>query len=399
MPTYSYIVIDDKGKRLQGRIEKDNLQDAKKYLKNQNYDLIEITKKIQLDFFNGNRKLSDKELAVIAKQLYFTYKSGLSIIEGLDLIINGFNKKIFIKSKFIKIRDDILRGMSIADSFDAQKIFPSFFINFIRVGQESGEMDSTFSYLHYYYEKSKKYNEEIKNMFVYPTIVLIALLVSFVLISVFFLPNYLNIFRNSGLETPTALRFLHKTNLFFSENFIFVWLALLMFVLAVRKFFKSKRGIKIIDRFLVKNFLSRKVYLKLLNYRFSNALKLLYDSGVPIVKSIEILKGVVNNTYLDNDLDEITLRINQGNNLSESLERYKYFDAYLLSFVKSGEVSGSLSQSLETASDFLKDELDITMEKLNKLIEPTVNIILGILIFLLMMAVVLPSISLGTQMM
>ena len=129
--------------------------------------------------------------------------------------------------------------------------------------------------------------------------------------------------------------------------------------------------------------------------RFSNTLSILTRSGIPLVDSMKIASEVVANKALQTDLREATQDVVEGKSLRESLESISYFPPMMMHMIGSGEQSGELDRMLERIADYQQAEVERLVSTLVKLFEPAMMIIMGGTVLFIVMAVLLPILSMN----
>lgn len=389
---YKYKIINENNTILKGKLLSHSIEEAFIFLKNKNYLVICIKKMIIYSYFNNlfsNKCLNKKDLLITTDKFYYIFSSPMTISQGLVLMTKDIkNKKL--KNVFSNINECISKGMTVSNSFDKQSCFPEFYIQMLKVGDATGRFAIIFNQLSNYYEKTLSTESELKTSMIYPMLVFVmmTLVIAFALIKI--IPMYSNMYKSMGAKLPLPTVILVSISNLIINNTIICILILIFLVVIILLFTKTKTYKKLKDLFFTKVFFIRKVYLKLINYRISSVLAILNDSGINIIESITILRNIVENDLIKKDLDIVIINIKNGRKLSDSFISSPYFDLMFVSLLRVGEESGYITESLNKCSEYLNSELVAINKRINKLIEPSITIILGIIIFLLILAIMSP---------
>lgn len=398
MPVFEYIALDKKNKKITGEIKKENKQKAIQHLKANSLIIIKINRKIFLktdikDIILKNKKITKTDMSWFCRQMSFMILSGMSISNCLETILGQTkNKKLEITIR--SVNEEVLKGESLNKSMEKTKEFSVFLTNMIKVGELTSSLDGIFLKMAIYYEKQNKYEQEIKGAMIYPTIVSIMMFFVIVVAVVFVVPNYSNIFFESGIELPLPTKILIALSSFIVKYIylimFFTILAIIAFVLLLRteKFNYYK------DYFLLNFPFIKFINIKTINYKFSTVLNIMIGSGVSITESLNVASVVIDNKIMTIEMKNVISKIEQGKTLSTSIKECKYFDVMIYSMLKIGEETGFISKTMETCSDYFQFEMDILIVKLNKLIEPIITIVLGLILGFIMLAIMLPTFEL-----
>ena len=395
MPLFYYRAVNREGGVQSGRAKMENEASVIEFLRADGLLPVEIKK---LGFFKGNfdilnQKLNANDASVFLSQAAFALKAGLGITGTLK-IIQGQTKSPCLRKTLPEMIADIEAGGSLSEGFKRHKGFPAIFSGMAEVGEKTGRLPDVFLKLSHFYEAEAKIKEEIKKAMIYPVVVSIAMLFVIVVSVVFVLPGYARMFNLSGAELPFPTRILLDISAFISKNHILLLLILCIIIIGLAVFFNLKAGRKFIGSCLLNIPLISGIYKKTMNMRFSYVLGILSDSGVDTLSSLDIINLVLGNKALEPVIDNIRLEIEKGGSLSAAVSKIKYFDPIMAGMLTVGEQTGRLPETVSRASEFLQVDLYRMTGNLNKLVEPLITIVLGLVLAFVMLAVMLPSFSL-----
>lgn len=337
----------------------------------------------------SNQKIKSKELKVLCKQMSILLKSGCEITRILNILHEQSNKKL--KRAIGEVSINIQNGNNITESFEKINLFSSFFINMIRAGELSGNLDKIMSDLAKYYESEEKLKSKIINISIYPIILIIMSIISGFFILVFIIPNFEMIFEANGINPPLLTKILIGISAFVREKYLYIFFIPLISILLSCYLIKYNAKVKYIkDKLKLKIPFTNQMIILLITTRFCKTLNILVESGVQIVDAIDISSKVIDNDFVYDKLSISREYIMRGNNISYSINKSGIFSNSFISMLKIGEESGSLDDTLSVANDFYSEELNIKIEKTMKLAEPIVTVAIGLVIGLFIIAMVIP---------
>ena len=337
----------------------------------------------------SNQKIKSKELKVLCKQMSILLKSGCEITRILHILHGQSNKKL--KRAIEEVSINIQNGNNITESFEKTNLFSSFFINMIRAGELSGNLDKIMNDLAKYYESEENLKSKIVNISIYPIILILMSMISGFFILVFIIPNFEMIFEANGINPPLLTKILIGTSVFVREKYLYMILISLISILSIYYLIKYNSRAKYIkDKLKLKMPFINQMMILLVTTRFCRALNILVESGVQIVDAIDISSRVVDNILVYEKLSISRDYIKRGNGISYSISKSEVFSNSFISMLKIGEESGSLDDTLSVTNDFYSEELNIKIEKTMKLAEPIVTVVIGLVIGLFIIAMVIP---------
>ena len=341
---------------------------------------------------NRSRKMKDNETKLLCRQISGMLKSGCNIITVFDTIIESSDLKISYILSIVK--KGILNGKNLTEAFAISNAFPNFFIKMVYAGERSGEIDYVFEKLAQYYEREDRVKSKLFNVSIYPIILLIVLFIASNIIFVFAIPDFIAAFDFDGLELPLLSRIVFKISNLLRKNAILIYLIIFSTIFIFIRTIKSSISFKIwIDEKKFKKIKIKKISELILSERVSRVLFILLGSGIHITEAMDIAIETISNSYAERKLKIAAKNIEEGNSLSISFQSIDIFPKSFISMIRSGEESGNFDKSLEESSIYYRDELDKQIDRFIRLIEPTMIIIMGLVIALGMISVVYPMVS------
>lgn len=383
---YKCIVYDDENNRRILRLNVDNEDELYSYADKNKFKVVDI--KERKPFFKG-RKLKNKDVKVFSKEMSILLKSGCEISKILRILIEESNDKVRVVLK--EILRNIEKGNSIKSSFENTKAFSNFYISMIEAGELSGNLDDVMDKLATYYDKENKLKNKITSILIYPAILIITMIISFVFILIFLIPNFEDIYADNNIETPGLTKILICLSHLLRDYLPLIIMGNLVLIGGLIYLKKNSNKFNEMINKLIFKLPVVSTYMKLIiSNKFIKALAILISSGVQIVDSIEISAKVMSNDYIYEKICKSNEFIKKGNSIGDSLKTVEELPSLLLSMISIGEESGRLDTVLDTVTDYYENELDSKLEIGTKYFENFITLLIGILVGVVVISMMIP---------
>ncbi len=340
-------------------------------------------------------KVSRKELAVFTRQFATMIDAGLPLVQCLDILgmqqeNQGFKKVI------LKVKEDVESGSTFADALGKHPaVFDELFVNLVSAGEVGGILDTILARLAAYIEKAMKLAKQIKSAMVYPSTILgVALIVTVVLL-LYVIPIFGDMFRDFGQKLPPATLFVLALSDYTRKYFLVLVVLLVLLVLGFRWYYRQEQGRRRIDRLFLRVPIFGDLVRKIAVARFARTLGTMVSSGVPILESMDIVAKSAGNKIIEEAVVKARVSISEGKTISEPLADSKVFPVMVTQMVSVGEATGALDAMLNKIADFYDDEVDAAVAAMTSLLEPMLMIFLGVVIGGLVIAMYLPIFKLA----
>ncbi|WP_434798140.1 type II secretion system F family protein [Terrisporobacter vanillatitrophus] len=383
---YKCIIYDEENNRKVLKLNIDSEDEIYSYADKNRFKVVDI--KEMKSFFKG-RRLKNKDLKIFSKEMSILLKSGCEISKILRTLINESNDRVRIVLR--KILGDIERGSSIKESFENTKAFSNFYISMIAAGEMSGNLDDVMDKLAIYYDKENKLRNKIISILIYPTILIITMIISFIFILLFLIPNFEDIYADNNMKTPGLTKILIFLSHLFRDDLLLIIIGNLVLIGGL--IYLKKNSDKFNERInsLIFKLPIVKTYIKLIiTNKFIKALSILISSGVQIVDSIETSAKVMSNEYIYLKICKANDFIKRGNSIGDSLKTVEELPSLLLSMITIGEESGKLDTVLNTVTEYYENELDSKLEIGTKYFENFITLFIGVAVGIIVISMMVP---------
>lgn len=398
MNTYKYKATPiGGGKSVSGVIEAYSEYEAVAQIKAQSLlveKITEMTEKegVHVDL-NEPLWVSDKTLALTASQFAIMLRAGLPMGRVVKLIADQTSDKL-MKKILTACADDVAAGYSLAQSLEKNgKKIPAAFIETIRAGEESGALETCFTRLKTYYEKSNRVKRKVKSALTYPIILIILSVVVVGVVMVVLVPSMIGMFKDMNAELPLPTKILMAISDFFVGWWPVVFGGIALLIIIYKLWRKTPSGALTMGRVGLKAPVIGKIGTMNAASQFANTLCVLLTAGLPITQVITIISRVMDNAAVAKTLSEAVVELESGKRLAKTLENNPYLPEMLIEMVNVGEETGALEETMDTIGSYYDEEAEAASAKALGMLEPMMTVFLGILIGFIVIAIYLPMFS------
>ncbi len=397
MALYLYQAFSKDGKKVTGTIDAPTLQSAKEQLSKQGIYPISVTLGTQeaalpwwKRFFTKN--ITIKEKILFTRQLAVLLKSGVPLLQALELLIEQFEGTI--RSMLIAIKDDVKEGISFADALKKYpKAFDNIYVQLVRAGEASGKLEVILERLTAYLERRQEIRKRIRSALTGPIIQLIVAVVVVSVLLIFVVPTMAENFATQGKELPISTEILLGISTLFTKYYLWVLIILVLGYLAFRYWKSTPTGARTIDQIKLK--LPIIGYFTRLNaiVQFCYTLGMLLEGGVNLAESLDIVVNIIDNRVLADALREARDKIIKQGKIAQYLKQTNLFPPIAIYLISTGEQSGQLDTMLLTVAKNYEEDLGEYADSLAAKIGPALLILMAVIIGFIIIALMLPMIE------
>lgn len=399
MPLYAYTAIDTAGRTVRSTIEADNEQLVLAKLRDQALHCTDIKKASaragRASF--GKKKLKLKALVVFSRQFATMIDAGIPILRCLDILV-GQTKDQMLKECLEQVTADVKGGLTLSDSMVKHPlIFNKLYVNMVRAAEIGGILDQILDRLATFLEYEAEIRGKIKSAMMYPVLVLVFSQIMLFSLFSFVLPKFKEIFNGMNVELPPVTAGLFAMGDFMAAYWWMILLALFGAYMGVRSWGKTPKGRYQMDFMKLRIPIVGELTLKMSVARFSRTFGTLINSGVPMMRSLEIVGETLGNMVLTGAIDQTRVSIREGQKLSQPLAASGLFPNMVTTMIDVGEETGRLSEMLVKVGDFYDSEVEQTVKGLTSMIEPMLIIFMGVVVGFIAISIMTPIFKLVTS--
>jgi type IV pilus assembly protein PilC len=344
---------------------------------------------------NKNHKVSDSKKYLLFSQLHSLLKAGLSFSRSFDLLIQGEKGKadselLQTVYRHILVGNEFWKSMELTDSFTELDC------GVIRIGEETGKLDQSLSFLCDYYHKKNEQRRMLVSALSYPIIiVVVAMLVLFFMISVV-VPMFQQIYSRMGGHLPEITILMLKISSHFPSMFTLFGFIILLFIVLKHLYGKTEAYRKINSTFLLNIPLIGNLVKIHYQAQFCKLLYLLVCSGVPLIKSLSMLESIIRFYPYSKSFAEMIAGLKRGESFAGKMGEFN--DIYgnkFISLIRVGEETNCLDKMLLNQADDLTSELEHDLKQLGNILEPALILFIGGIVAFVLIAMYMPMFQLG----
>jgi MSHA biogenesis protein MshG len=399
MSTFKYRVRDRSGKAIAGTIEAPTIQMAGDQLYSLGYFPISIEEMREAisvnlsDIWRLFKKVKLEEVIVFSQQLSTLYKAGLPLLTGLASITEQV-KSENLKGILNEIHGQIEGGSTLHGAMAKYpEAFSSVYVNMVRAGETSGLLGESLDRFVTLADRELQTRKRVRDAIRYPFMVIATMILALIVlllprIGMFegVIPRFARVFSqfHTPLPLPTRIMIAIGTHWYLVFGTL---LAILIFIIYL---FVTSKGKLLRDKLKNRIPVFSPLFLKVALSRFSYTFAMLNRSGIPILQTLEITSGTVNNNDLSKSIGGIIKKVREGSSLTDAMRESGKFTRLVLQMVSVGEVSGTLDQMLIRITEYYDQEVDGAIKKMSEYVGPMLLVILAPMVLFLALAVFLP---------
>lgn len=392
MPQYHYKAITKDGKKFNGIFNATDREAVMKMLSDRESFPVSIKEKEFTDIREIKilARVKTKDIAVFCRQFYSMLNAGVPIVNCLNILRQQTeNKKL--EEVLAEVYEAVNKGETFSEILRKHsKIFPELLIYMVEAGEVSGNLDIVMERMANHYEKEVKLNNKIKSATFYPLILSIVATIVVIILLTFVMPTFVGMFQGAGVQLPLPTRVLIGISEALT-NFWYVFIiAIIGIIYLFRVYASTEKGKYNIDTIKLKIPILKGLVKKVATTRFSRTTSTLLASGIPLLKALETVAGVVGNRVYSVAILDIRKTVSDGVELSTPIMRNKIFPPMLGNMIRIGEESGTLDDVLERTALFYDEEVDAATERLTTVLEPLMIVVMAVVIGGIVIAMILP---------
>jgi len=412
MSKFKVLARDASGNRIQQVIEAANQSEAVAQLRGRNLTVLSVVEdgrqaprgvqpksgEIHYRLIGGPPKprIKSADLVVFTRQLATMISSGIPVLECLDILTEQATDPGF-KLILTHVVEDVRAGVEFSQALAKHpRIFSDIYVNMIRAGEASGQLDDILLRLAEYQESAEKLKHQIKAAMTYPIVSIALVLTITIGLLVFIIPRFEDIFNSmigkGSLPKPT------RAVLFISKGMTSYWWLILSILggvwFVVRSYKRTKQGAYVWDLMKLKLPIFGPLVQKIALSRFARTFSTLLKSGVQILGALDIVAATAGNRVVERAVGAAKESIRAGEPLFKPLAESPVFPPMVVRMVAIGERSGALESLLEKISQFYDEQVSAAVESLTALIEPLMIGTMGLLVGGIVLSIFLPILEL-----
>ena len=387
---------DRKGNKIKGKSVAANENAVRADLRRQGVVPSKI-KKQSKGLFSGAAKITPLDIAIFSRQLATMLTAGIPLVQAFEIVGNG-HENASMQKLILAVKVDVEGGSALAEALAKHPLyFDDLFVNLVEAGEQAGALETLLDKIATYKEKTEAIKKKIKKALTYPGAVLVVALVVTIILLIFVIPAFEDLFKGFGADLPTFTRLIIDLSEFVRDK---GWLLAIMAGAAVYTFAyfhkRSRPMRQFLDRVSLRAPIIGPILKKAAIARYARTLSTMFSAGVPLVEALDSVAGATGNIVYEDGIMRMKDEVATGQRLQQAMENTDLFPNMVIQMIAVGEESGSLDEMSSKVADFYEDDVDNAVDNLSALLEPMIMAILGVLVGGLVIAMYLPIFKMGS---
>ena len=400
MPVFEYKGTDNQGQQVKGRLQAENLQKAKEQLKKDSIFIFHIQHKAskEKERFSRlrGRKVDIRTICTMTRLLATLIKSNVPLVDSLSTISGQISHPV-LGPALTQIRDQVNEGQAFHKALSQYpRIFSSTYISMCEAGENSGALDIVLLRLAEFTENQATLSNKIRSALAYPVLISFFALCITVFLFTYVIPKVTELFEDQNM-IPWHTRLVMSISQTLIQSYPQIITAFLILAFILFRWVRTPKGKEKIDHFSLQLPFIGKIVRAGAVSRFSRTLATLLQGGVPMLKSMDIVQNVVQNSILKKAIKKAQSHIREGESIARPLQESGQFPPLTIQMIKTGEKTGELEEMLMKISDTYDFQVNTEINTLTSLLSPLMIMIMGGVVAFIIFSVITPIMQMYNQ--
>jgi len=354
-------------------------------------------KKQRKRLFSGGGTVTPADIAIFSRQLSTMLSAGIPLVQSFEIVATGHENPAMQKLLFA-IKNDVEGGSALAEALAKHPLyFDDLFVNLVESGEQAGALETLLDKIATYKEKTEAIKKKVKKAITYPAAVLVVAFVVTIILMVFVIPAFEDLFKGFGADLPAFTRVVIEISQFIRDEGWILAMTVGSAIFAFLYFKKRSRAMRhFLDRLALKAPIIGPIMEKSAIARYARTLSTMFSAGVPLVEALESVAGATGNIVFEIGVLQMRDEVSTGQRLQQAMENTGLFPNMVIQMIAVGEESGSLDSMSAKVADFYEEDVDNAVDNLSSLLEPLIMSVLGVLVGGLVVAMYLPIFKMGS---
>jgi type IV pilus assembly protein PilC len=391
MPSFSYNAVDKLGRPAIGQLDAVNEVDLEIRLSRMGLDLITFRTAAKSTSLFNRRRVSNQDLVMFCFQLEQLNSAGVPLLDCLNDLRES-SSNLYFQKILGAVSSEVEGGKMLSEALAQHPgVFSEVFVSLIAAGEHTGQLPVVLNNLFNTIRWQDELMSQTKKLLAYPAFVAVVVSLAVVFLMTYLVPQMVSFLRNMGQELPLNTKILIAiSNAFVDYWWLIIGLPLVLVIGLVAVIKSNPVARYRFDLFKLNLPVTGPILHKIIMARFARYFALMYQTGIPILDAIKICENIVGNRVVADALTRVHAQINAGDSMSESFRNAGLFPQLVVRMIKVGENTGALDKSLLNISYFYDRDVNDSMQKMLKMIEPALTVILGGILAFIMFSVLGP---------
>jgi type IV pilus assembly protein PilC len=410
MPTYTYVIKDPNGNRVEDNLRAASYEAAVDLLRKKGasqivsvreirgglaVDEMTVGEQVGLAIYRFRTRVPLRTLVFFTRQLSTMFSAGLTIEKAISNLLTEERNYRF-KKVLVQVSTDLKKGFALSEALAKHPgVYSNLYVALVHAGEVSGNLHVILQQLSDYLENVSDTRRKVVSAMSYPvfSVVFLSGVITFLMIVV--VPMFKDVYDKFGAKLPLATRTLMNISNIVTHNFFSVFMLVLISLAALWVLTKTKRGGLVWDTLKLRFPIFGGLLMSAIMDKFARTFGILIGSGVPVLEALAHAVRVVENRVIAQGLRQASGLIKDGFAISVALKKTGVIPPIVVQLIQTGEETGEINRLLEKVAEFYSKQVDATIGRLTSLIEPLLIILIGGVIGIILIAIYLPVFMLG----
>ncbi len=415
MAVYEYKGLDSKGKKVDGIVDAESPKAARQKLRKQGVFTTDIAEgradgggmrrtgssggggglSVEVDFSKYLERVGIADVAIATRQLAALIGAGIPLVESIGTVSKQVEKEK-LRLALREVREKVNEGKNLADALgDYPNMFGDLYVNMVRAGEQAGALEHVLERLADYTEASVELRGKVVSSMTYPVIMMLVAMGVILFMMAFVVPKITKIFTDMGQDLPAITKFVMWTSDMVQSYWLLGIILAALSVWGFGRYYKTDSGRLRVDGLMLKIPIFGRMVRMVTIARFSSTLATLMSSGVPLLRSMGIVRRVMSNVVLRKVVEDAQEAVREGQPMNVPLRKSGHFPPMVVDMISVGERTGDLGPMLNRVAISYENQVSRRLATLTSLLEPLMILVMGGVVFFIAMAVLLPMLQMN----
>ncbi|NOX49946.1 MAG: type II secretion system F family protein [Gammaproteobacteria bacterium] len=338
----------------------------------------------------GKQKVQLNELVVFSHQMASLTKAGISVVRAVRTLGES-SKNDYLAQVLVEVAQDLEAGADVATSLGRHpRVFNELYISLIHVGENTGRLDSAFNQISRDLELERETRRRVQAATRYPSFVLVAISIAVVILNIFVIPAFAQVFEKYNAELPWQTQAILAVSRAFVDYWPIIGLLLAAGIFAWRRFLQTTEGLHTWHSWKIRIPIVGSIFERIYLSRFCHTFAMVSRAGVPLVQGLKITSRAIGNEYMARKIVAMRTSIERGESITATAHKAELFSPVVLQMMSVGEETGTMDELLEQAALFYEEEVEYELKSLTDALEPILIVGISALVLIMALGVFLP---------
>lgn len=393
---YEWVALDKRGKKMKGEMQSKNASLVKAELRRQGMNPQTVREKPKPLFGSAGSRVKPRDVAIFSRQIATMMASGVPMVQAFEIIAGGQRNPRF-KNMLTDVKQTIEGGASLHEALGKYPIqFDELYCNLVQAGESAGVLDTVLDTVATYKERMEGIKSKIKKALFYPIMVLAVAFVVSLIILLFVVPVFQDVFKNAGAALPAPTQVVINASKFVQAYW---WLLILVIVGSIVALVMAKKRSRKFAHFLDRVLLHFPIIGNIMRQsalaRFARTLGVTFRAGVPLVEAMDAVAGATGSIVYGDAVRQMRDDVAVGHQMQLAMRQTGLFPNMVVQMTAIGEESGALDNMLFKVAEFYEEEVSNAVDTLSTLLEPLIMVVLGVIVGGMVISLYLPIFKLA----